>query len=138
MTDFLEVRVGQSLLLLPITCTQEVLNIPASLIVPVPNMPSAVLGMLSQHSQVYWTFDLGVILGLPALGNLSRYAVIIIVSENRVMAIATETINGIHKLSTSIKLDNKAQETTKLAPYLDGYIDNWLVLNPQALLKSVI
>jgi len=133
MVAFLEIQVSQDIFLLPIANTQEVLQVSAGLVVPVANMPSSILGLLSHRNSVYWALDLGRALGLSPLGNLAKYAVTILSLEDAIIAIAAETINGIQNLSEPIlpKLDASAN----LLPYLDGCVGDRWVLNPRALIK---
>ena len=58
---------------------QEVLTIRASHIMPVPNKPSCILGILSRRRRVYWAIDLAMLLGLQPLDqNIRLYEVILI------------------------------------------------------------
>jgi len=141
---YLEIQVSQNTFLIPIASTQEVLNVAASLVVPVANMPKSVLGLLNHRSRVYWTLDLSEVLKLStpsglgdsSVANLAKYPIALMAVKDEVMAIAAEKINGIHKLSAPTQpLD--AETPKNLRPYLEGYIDNIGVLNADALLKSV-
>jgi positive phototaxis protein PixI len=136
MAGYLEIQVSEDTFLLPIAFTQEVLHISAGLVVPVAHMPSAILGLLNHRNRVYWALDLGKALGLAPLGNLAKYAVTILSVEDAVMAIAAEMINGIQNLSEPILPSLNA--SPNLLPYLEGGIDERWVLNPKALLNSVI
>jgi len=133
MAGYLEIQVSQDTFLLPIAFTQEVLNISAGLVVPVANMPSSILGLLSHRNRVYWALDLGKALGLSPLGNLAKYAVTILSVEDAVIAIAAEMINGIQNLSEPIL--PRLNAAPNLLPYIEGCIGEGWVLNPEALLK---
>jgi len=137
MVAYLEIQVSQIPFLLPMENIQEVLYIAASLVVPVTAMPSSVLGLLSHHSRIYWTLDLGKVLGLSPLVHLPKYAVTILNMGEEIMAIASEEINSIHQISEPIQA-LPADTLPHLIPYLDGYIHSWMVLNPQSILKSLI
>lgn len=136
MVAYLEIRVSQTPFLLDMENVQEVLHIRAGLVVPVTAMPSSVLGLLSHHSRVYWALDLGQVLGLAPLANPPKYAVTILSVGEEIMAIASDQVNSIHQISEPIQA--LATDTLPhLIPYLDGYINSWMVLNPQSILKSL-
>ena len=57
---------------------QEVLTIKATQVMPVPNKPSCIVGILSRRRRVYWAVDLAMLLGLQPLDqNIGLYEVIL-------------------------------------------------------------
>jgi positive phototaxis protein PixI len=136
MAAYLEICLHHQNFLVDMTHTHEVLNLAAGAIVPVANMPVEVLGLLGYRSRVYWAVDLAMVLGLEPLPNLDKYAVIMMVVGDVMQAVATETIKGIHQLSEPIQPLDIPNTPKHLIPYLEGKINQHLVLNPSALLNS--
>lgn len=134
MAAYLEICINHHHLLVNMTHTREVLNLAAGLVVPVANMPVAVLGLLGYRSRVYWAVDLGIVLGLQPLPNLDKYAVIMMIVGDVIQAIATESIRGIHQLSEPIQPIDINNTPKNLIPYLEGRIDRHLILSPVAVL----
>jgi positive phototaxis protein PixI len=50
--------------LLPIDSIKEILQIPTTAVLPVPNMPASVLGVYNRRGNILWLVDLGVQLGV--------------------------------------------------------------------------
>jgi positive phototaxis protein PixI len=73
----------------------EVLSVKAKSVVPVPNMPSSVLGLMSRRGRVYWTIDLAMMLGLQPLNDaIEQFEVLILDVENLLLAVAVRKIKG--------------------------------------------
>jgi positive phototaxis protein PixI len=137
MAAYLEISLNHHHFLVDMTHTHEVLNLATGAIVPVANMPMEFLGLLGYRSRVYWAIDLGIVLGLEPLPNLDKYAVIMMVAGDRMQAIATATINGIHQLSAPLQPIDINNTPKQLIPFLEGKIDRHLILNPEAVLSSL-
>lgn len=105
--------------------TQEVLTMQATHVMPVPNKPSCILGILSRHRRVYWAIDLAMLLGLQPLDqNIQLYEVILTSARELSLALIVPSIIGIvHLPSTNFENDIFAMPTN-LKPYLKGYIHN--------------
>ncbi|WP_107667645.1 chemotaxis protein CheW [Cyanothece sp. BG0011] len=56
--------VPDTTLLLPVTQLTEVITIPLGQIVPIPQMPSWVMGVYNWRGEILWIIDLGELLGL--------------------------------------------------------------------------
>jgi len=113
----------QTLGLLESEVTQEVLTIRASQVMPVPNKPSCILGILSRHRRVYWAIDLAMLLGFQPLDpNTSLYEVILTSVQELSLALIVHRIMGVvHLPSSNFENDILALPAT-LKPYLKGYI----------------
>ncbi|MEE3715684.1 chemotaxis protein CheW [Tumidithrix elongata RA019] len=100
---------------------QEVLSIKAQNVVPVPNMPSTVLGLMSRRGRVYWTIDLAMMLGLPHLSaEVKQYEVMILNVENLLLAVAVPKIKGMIKVSVNLVSTSTQSCPTTLKSYSKG------------------
>lgn len=124
---------------------QEVLTIKASHVMPVPNKPSCILGILSRHRRVYWAIDLAMLLGLQPLNqNIKLYEVILTSVQELAIALIVPSITGVvHLPSNHFEHDIFSMPTT-LKPYLKGYIHGnegegfSYLLQAESILKSTI
>jgi len=128
---------SQTLGLLESEVTQEVLTIRASHIMPVPNKPSCILGILSRHRRVYWAIDLAMLLGFQPLDpNIRLYEVILTSVQELSLALIVPSITGVvHLPSNNFENDIFALPAT-LKPYLKGYIHDDMTESVAYLLKA--
>jgi chemotaxis signal transduction protein len=140
--SYLEIQIdGKISALLPMISIQEVINIPAANVVPVPNLAAQALGLLNHRSQIYLVMDLGQILSLSALDmSLAKYAVVILKVEESILAIAIPAIKGVHKLTDTQIQPIPTDLSKQLTPFLEGYLSDLAlpVLSPIALAKASI
>jgi len=129
--------------IVPMALVQEVIIVRAKNIVPVPNMPSYMLGLVSSHSRIYWTVDLAQMLGLqPIQVNTHACSVAILRIEPMYLAIAATEIKGVIKLASE-SIESQLQTSRAVSndsmPYLKGFILNsetkLHLLDVEALLK---
>jgi twitching motility protein PilI len=115
----------QTIGLLESEFTQEVLTIRASHIMPVPNKPSCILGILSRRRRVYWAIDLAMLLGLQPLDqNIGLYEVILISVQKLSLALIVPKIwGGVHIPNDTFD-QNISSVPAILRPYLKGYIND--------------
>ncbi len=59
--------VDQQLVMLPMEQLAEVFNLPLAQIVPIPEVPKAVMGVCNWRGEVTWVVDLGYLLGFAPL-----------------------------------------------------------------------
>lgn len=102
---------------------QEVLIVKSTHVMPVPNKPSCILGVLSRHRLVYWAIDLSMLLGLQPLEQHTRlYEVILTSDQNLSLALVVPSVLGtVHLPSENFENDLFSMPTA-LKPYLKGYI----------------
>jgi len=125
--------------------TQEVLTVKAAHVMPVPNKPSCILGILSRHRRVYWAIDLAMLLGLQPLNQtMQLYEVILTSVQELAIALIVPSITGIvHLPSNHFEHDISSIPTT-LKPYLKGYIHERerkeisYLLQAESILRSTI
>ncbi len=131
----------QTQVLLPMTQIQEVVEVSLEKLTPIPNMPSFILGLLNQRSQVMWTIDLAAFFNFTPL-NLEQtsYTVTIIRVGKTALGLATAKMKGIiHAFSDNIQSPVGAVDPS-IVPYLRGCLfyppeTLFLVLDPQSILS---
>lgn len=140
--QYLEFQVDQQIMmLLALTSVQEVLTIDTASVVPVPNLPPCILGMLNRRSHIYWLVDLAKIIGLKPLDiSPYQYKVMIVNSANASLAIAVHDIFGVIKGEGDRLQPNSDLVPESLLPYvLDSVVlsDRTLhILNAAAVVNS--
>ncbi|MGK7932521.1 MAG: chemotaxis protein CheW [Microcystaceae cyanobacterium] len=134
---------SQTEILLPMTQTQEVVEVNLNKLTPIPNMPPFVLGLLNQRSQVIWTIDLAAFFNFSPLNlEQNHYTVTIIRVGKAALGLMTEKMNGIiHSFSDNIHSPVGAVEPS-IIPYLRGCLFHppdalFLVLDPHAILSGI-
>jgi positive phototaxis protein PixI len=81
----------------------EVLSIKAQNVVPVPNMPSSIFGLMSRRDRIYWVVDLAMMMGLQPLSNESdEYEIMILNVRNLLLAVAVPKVKGMITVSSSL------------------------------------
>ena len=133
----------QSIGLLESEFVQEVMTVRASHIIPVPNKPSCILGILSRRRLVYWGVDLAMLLGMQPLNqNISLYEVIFTSMQQLSLALIVPKIMGVvHIPNQQISNDITLMPST-LKPYLKGYAKEQdqvaYLLKAESILRSNI
>ena len=133
----------QTIGLLESEFAQEVLTVKASHIMPVPNKPSCLLGILSRRRRVYWAVDLAMLLGLQPLDqNIGLYEVILTsVQEISLALIVSNVLGVVHIPSDHIENAIFSVPST-FRPYLKGYVNEKgeisYLLRAENILRSTI
>ncbi|MBD2175746.1 chemotaxis protein CheW [Pseudanabaena sp. FACHB-1998] len=133
----------QTIGLLESEFTQEVLTLKASLVMPVPNKPSCVLGILSRRRRVYWAIDLAMLLGLQPLDqNIRLYEVILTSVQELSLALIVPKIFGVVHLDSDQIEHDIFSAPAILKPYLKGYFrekgETAYLLRAENILRSTI
>jgi len=123
--------------------TQEVLTIKATHIIPVPNKPSCILGILSRRRRVYWAIDLAMLLGLQPLDqNIRLYEVILISAQELSIALVVPKIFGVVNIASGQIEQNINSVPATLRPYFKGYINEreevFYLLKAESIMRSTI
>lgn len=140
--QYLELQVGRdSTLLLPTANVQEVLTVDASSVVPIPNMPSCMLGILNRHSRVYWVVNLAELLGLRSVDmGIHTYNVAIASADNIPIALVVYQVMGLIDIDRDRQSSKIGHMPKPLQPYLQGCTTHnnreLAVLNVKAILQS--
>lgn len=112
----------QSIGLLESEFVQEVLTIRSSHIIPVPNKPSCILGILSRRRLVYWGIDLAMLLGMQPLNQNNLLCEVIMISmQNLALALVVPQIMGVVHISHEHISSDISLMPAPLKPYLKGY-----------------
>lgn len=133
----------QTIGLLESEFTQEVLTIRATHIMPVPNKPSCILGILSRRRRVYWAIDLAMLLGLQPLDqNIGLYQVILTSVQELSLALIVPKILGVVHIPSERLEQNINFVSATLRPYLKGYIseneESSYLLRAESIVQSAI
>ncbi|HAC65348.1 MAG TPA: chemotaxis protein CheW [Cyanothece sp. UBA12306] len=147
--QFLQLHlVPDSTIMLPVAQLTEVLAIPLGQIIPIPQMPSWVMGVYNWRGEVLWLVDLGALLGLtpwheqPLTTPVHRAVVLRSTSESSSRIASGRQILGlvvsrIEEMAwcnpAEIQSPPASAITQNLAPFLRGY---WL--NPQGEMLVVL
>jgi positive phototaxis protein PixI len=142
-------------LMLPVGQITEVLKIGVGQIVPIPQMPSWVMGVYNWRGNILWMVDLGHLIGFNSWYeqgvNTSNYTAIVIapnrtdrsqVGENQLLSLGAivTRVEDIEWCNTDLIQSPPASSVTQaLAPFLRGY---WLDRHEEMILvidgKAVI
>lgn len=134
-------------IILPIQQLTEVLRISQGAVVPIPQMPSWVIGVYNWRGEILWMVDLGQLIGLHSwqtqqLDN-SNYTVVVISetvsgspnnnnSEQKTLGLIVPRIEDLEWCDpNSIQSPPGTAVTPEIAPFLWGY---WLKPNGEMLL----
>jgi positive phototaxis protein PixI len=133
----------QTIGLLESEFTQEVLTIRATHIMPVPNKPSCILGILSRRRRVYWAIDLAMLLGLQPLDqNIRLYEVILTSVQPLSLALVVPKILGVVHIPNEHLDQNINSVPATLRPYCKGYVNEKeefsYLLRAENILQSTI
>ena len=133
----------QTIGLLESEFTQEVLTIKATHIMPVPNKPSCILGILSRRRRVYWAIDLAMLLGLqPIDQKIGLYEVVLISVQELSLALIVPSILGVAHIPSDRLDQNLASVPTALKPYTKSLINEKeelaYLLKAENILQSTI
>ena len=134
---------AQTLALLPLKETQEVIVIPSRRITPIPNMPSYVLGLLNQRNRVFWMVDLAKLLGLISVSEyVQQYNVAIIRANDVPLGLLIQDIKGVFRFNLDEIQSPLGVVSSNLIPYLRGSVieDNKIlfVLDTEAIINHSI
>jgi twitching motility protein PilI len=133
----------QTIGLLESEFAQEVLTVKATHIMPVPNKPSCMLGILSRRRRVYWAIDLAMLIGLqPLEPNIGLYEVILMSVDKQALALIVPSIFGVVDIPSDHLEQDILSITSPLKPYLKGYINDGetisYLLKAENILRSTI
>ncbi|MEM7064822.1 MAG: chemotaxis protein CheW [Cyanobacteria bacterium P01_B01_bin.77] len=156
--QFLRVQLTPELTIaLALSWVEESLLLPTHLITPMPNMPPAVLGLMSSKDQVFWVVNLAQLLELPIVLEPSQHYEVVIIralSSKSDQATDLENMNAetyqelflglvVPKIRSSVRLSREDiispvdEVDANLYPYISGQVviddDVVLVLSAEAI-----
>lgn len=120
-------------LILPVTQIIEVLTVPTGKIVPIPHMPTQVMGVYNWRGEILWMVDLGRLFGLTSWQEqtIASGLKAIVLSPNAASKIKGEMLGLVVNRVEDIELCNKDEIQSppssalspEMAPFVAGY---WL------------
>lgn len=156
--QFLRFRLfPETTLLLPVSQLTEVLTVPISQIIPIPEMPPWVMGVYNWRGEILWMIDLGALLGLTPWHQQTQVAPAHRAIVLQSIAPSTASTKGHrHRLGMvvsqveeiewcdprEIQIPPDAAVTPSLAPFFRGYwltpqTDMLVVLDGEAILAAM-
>lgn len=140
----------------------EILTVPRTRVVPIPHMPSWVMGVYNWRGEILWLADLGCLIGLPSIYqqsiNTIEYSILVLhdqhpkvrgqrqlsqVSGRKLMGLAVTKVEGMEWCDTDLIQSPPGYAITpELSPYLRGYLikangDFKVVLNGISILSQI-
>lgn len=119
----------------------EVLSINVADILPVPEMPSCVLGVYNWRGKMLWLIDLDHLVDYPPLsqqGKFESLRAMVIQIDGQSMGLVVQYVNDIelHK-GEQLQPATAGLFPPKLLPFLKGYLPgaNGTVLDPEAIAR---
>lgn len=129
--------------LLKVADTAAVFRVTQAEILPVPQMPSCVLGIYNWRSEMLWTIDLAHLLGLPRLfdaNNAVANAMVVVVEvDSQSLGLVVEEVIDIEWYNPAeIQTPSAKLFTAEFLPFMQGYIgaSGSIVLDPVAIAQS--
>lgn len=119
----------------------EVLHVPKSNILPIPQMPPCVLGIYNWRDEMLWTIALGELFELSAASipsSDSTMSVIVAEIDGQYLGLVVAQVNDIewHEL-TSIQPPRAQLFSAQLLPFMQGYLsDGTILIAPRAIAFS--
>lgn len=113
--------------MLPTRELSEVLNLDSTQIIPITDMPAAVMGICNHRGEALWLVDLAYLLGLTPLfaqnwRNLNHISIIIIRENSKLLGLAVYQVDQLSLLNSreleSVLVSNYPQS---IAFCLQGY-----------------
>ncbi len=130
-------------LLLAVEAIQEILRLAIAEILPVPDMPEAVLGIYNWRGEMLWLVDLGALLGLPPVWQLADTslatlnAIVLRVEEQR-LGLVVQQVDGIEAYAPQALQTPQGLFSAQLAPFVEGYLRETgsIALNARAIAQT--
>lgn len=128
--------------LLPLEQIAEVLSVSIVDILPVPEMPSCVLGIYNWRGKMLWLIDLNHLIDYPPLRSQHKHAeppmAIVIQINGQSMGLVVPYVKDI-ELHNPDQLQRASNEvfSPRLLPFVKGYLPgaNGIVLDTQAIAR---
>lgn len=101
---------------------QEIIIVPLNRIIPMPNMPGCVLGLLNRRSRILWVINLAHLLNLPVSDPIAQqYQIIIIYVGQIKLGLVVQSVKGVTHFPHSSS-QAPTELISSLAPYVSGCI----------------
>lgn len=128
--------------LLAVNTVKEVLSVSGEKILPVPDVPSSVLGLHNWRGEMLWVIDLNDLLGFLPLWEIenitTKINIIVLQVENQEIGIAVRQVETIEKHDWQKLQAPEGLFPPHLLSYVQGYLTeaNSIILNAQALVQA--
>jgi positive phototaxis protein PixI len=124
---FVSFQLGQTALL-PLEYVTELFQINLADILPVPEMPFAVLGIYNWREEMLWMVDLNVLTGLPSVINdykpLFYPMAMVLQIEGKFMGLVVREVNDIENMNLAdLKPVSNGLFSSELLPFVQGYFN---------------
>lgn len=121
----------------------EVMEVPASRLTPMPNMPACVLGLVNRRSRVFWTVDLAKMLGMGCLdSSLPQHTIAIIRVGQTPLGVSVQHVEGMCWLAPEAIQSPPNYLPSTTSPYLNGCVlqdqEVLLVLSAESIVRSPV
>lgn len=137
---FLRFALGnQNCGLLPLEQIAQVISITLGEILPIPEMPSCILGISNWRGKMLWLIDLNHLVDYPPLlqskTESNELMVMVIQMNGQFMGLAVQHVNDIELHNVTLQPANSSLFPPRLLPFVQGYLPNaqGLVLNIEAI-----
>lgn len=129
--------------LLAVDSIAEVIRVPMTEVLPVPQMPSCVLGIYNRRGEMLWLVDLGHLVGYP-LGfvpgsTIATGMAIVLEVEGEFLGLVVPQVNDIEwHAPQQLQPPCASLFSPKLLPFVQGYLNGSgsTVLDPVAIAQS--
>ena len=131
--------------LLKVEDIAEVVQVPKSEILSIPQMPKCVTGIYNWRGEMLWTIALNnFLLGLPPIeqpdrSSPSNIALVVAIIDNQHLGLIVEQVNDIEwHAANLIQLPRAQLFPAQLLPFMQGYISDsgTIILNLLAIARS--
>ena len=131
--------------LLAVDSIAEVMRVPMTEVLPVPQMPSCVLGIYNRRGEMLWLVDLGHLVGYPLLvvpgSTIATGMAIVMEVEGQFLGLVVPQVNDIEWHDPQqLQPPSATLFSPKLLPFVQGYLNGSgsTVLNPVAIAQSLL
>jgi positive phototaxis protein PixI len=115
---------------------REVMDVPVQQLTPIPNMPSAVLGLMNWRSLAIWAVDLPQLMGGARLGmGMQQYHMMVVRTTETPLALVVPEVEGVVRLQSEQIVSPVGLTPAGVVPFLQGCVlqNNALLLVLDAL-----
>lgn len=114
--------------LLPLVQMVEVLSIPVTQVVAIPDLPEWIMGIYNWQGQILWLLDLGKLIGLPPIyGQATNYTVVVTKESTTglELGLLVARVEDIEWVDPDLIESPPESETrAELLPFLRGFLFN--------------
>ncbi|MDJ0715200.1 MAG: chemotaxis protein CheW [Prochloraceae cyanobacterium] len=140
--QFVEFQLGKGeFALLPAKQIIEIKRLKVEDIVPVPQLPSCILGVCQWRGNTLWLIDLGELIRLSPLTWSNSNFILVLLVEEKTIGLVVPKVKGINYYDIEELLEpSEAFFNPELIPYLEGFFlsqDREIirVLKPEAIIQ---